>query len=120
MKRQGRNRVGSIHHYFHSCSPPLSDCTDEKLLLLDRDGIIGRPCLFMAFIFLEIAGENDHSLSRSGAIFLRQDVDPRFIVCQLRSERDVDNDDTLTWRVVCRSRDQINSTTFALFVKRNI
>jgi hypothetical protein len=28
---------------------------DEKLSSLDRDGIIGRPALFMAFIFLEMA-----------------------------------------------------------------
>lgn len=28
---------------------------DEKLSSLDRDGIIGRPALFMVFIFLEIA-----------------------------------------------------------------
>lgn len=28
---------------------------DEKLSSLDRDGIIGQPTLFMAFIFLEIA-----------------------------------------------------------------
>jgi len=29
--------------------------SDEKLSSLDRDGIIGRPALFMAFIFLEMA-----------------------------------------------------------------
>lgn len=68
--------------------------TDEKLLLLDRDGIIGRPCLFMAFIFLEIATEDGPG--RSASIFLPDRVDARFMVRQLRSEKDVDNDDTLT------------------------
>ncbi|CAK9816892.1 hypothetical protein ANTQUA_LOCUS9147 [Anthophora quadrimaculata] len=68
-----------FHRYFHPSTPPLSACTDEKLLLLDRDGIIGRPCLFMAFIFLEIAGEDGYGLSRATVIFLRQHVDSRFM-----------------------------------------
>ena len=50
----------------------------------------------MAFIFLEIAGENGRDLSRAGTIFLRRHVDPRFMVRQLRGEQDVDNDGTLT------------------------
>lgn len=49
---------------------------DEKLSSLDRDGIIGRPTLFMAFIFLEIAAEAQSvrhfspSCSRSLSSFL--------------------------------------------------
>lgn len=61
----------------------------------------------MAFIFLEIAREDGIGLSRSGSIFLLEYVDAQFMVCQLRGEQDVDNEDILT-RSIAASASWLN------------
>lgn len=56
------------HKHQHQHRHPFA-IDDEKLLLYDRDGIIGRPSLFMAFIFLEIARESSANTPRLYPLF---------------------------------------------------